>query len=213
MGVSNEIPVVINHTKEVLALLDTGSAISAISESALQKLFPEVEMLPLEYLMNIECADGGRLPYNGYCELHLTVPEIPNLRENFLFLVVPDTTHNLQVPLLIGTNILMPFKESCNSQHKTVPAQWSLAFKVLSDQDEELNKTQGRLAMVVNKLEHIVVLKRGERISVPCKIVKAIDCTSCLAMVHPTETSELAKGTDIVPSLINFKSDETDIKV
>ena len=58
-------------------------------------------------ILNVECADGQRLPYSGYIKANMTSPGILQCTEQFcLFLVVPDTNYNFRTPVLIGTNIL-----------------------------------------------------------------------------------------------------------
>ena len=43
----------------------------------------------------------------GYCEANICVPDLGMTEgKPVLFLVVPDTTYNGQVPVLLGTNIL-----------------------------------------------------------------------------------------------------------
>ena len=64
-------------------------------------------MHPVDDILKIECAGGDLLPYLGYVEVELKVPgDDVSVDGNFVFLVVPSTEYNKQVPLLIGTNIL-----------------------------------------------------------------------------------------------------------
>ena len=92
---------------ETLALFDTGSSISSIGHSFYLDNLSHLPLLPVSDILNVECADGKNLPYMGYIKCTLVSSGISECFEQFcLILVVPDTNYNLQVPVVIGTNIL-----------------------------------------------------------------------------------------------------------
>ena len=46
---------------------------------------------------------GSLIPYLGYVEATLNIPEVKAFQEDCLFLVVNDHTYGKQVPIMIGT--------------------------------------------------------------------------------------------------------------
>jgi hypothetical protein len=96
----------------VPALLDTGSTVSTVSRHFYDEHLSSRPILPLNLIMNIECADGQPLPYDGYVEIDIEsfgVEEEECYLERCIFLVIPNSPYNVSVPLLIGTNILSVF--------------------------------------------------------------------------------------------------------
>ena len=76
------------------ALLDTGSCVSVFSKTCHREMFTNSPIQPLKYTINIECADGGKLPYEGYIEFELTLEKgFPtSTKQQCLFLLSPDTS-------------------------------------------------------------------------------------------------------------------------
>ena len=46
---------------------------------------------------------GGDVPYEGYVELNLDIPEVAKFKEDVLMLVVKDSAYGEKVPVAIGT--------------------------------------------------------------------------------------------------------------
>ena len=83
------------------ALIDSGAQVSSI-------LGPIAEMLGLKIqnlqtLLGLEGANGGNVPYTGFVELHLEIPEVSKFKQDVLMLVMPSTNYNQMVPVTIGT--------------------------------------------------------------------------------------------------------------
>ena len=68
------------------ALIDSGAQISAISRS-MQKSLGE-PLKKLEVLLEIEGSSGVDVPYLGYTEVNLQVPEIENFSEYVLMFIL-----------------------------------------------------------------------------------------------------------------------------
>ena len=83
------------------ALIDSGAQVSSISEPMAKSLGLEIQNL--QTLLGLEGAHGGEVPYLGYTELHLEIPEVSNFKQDVLMLVVPSTNYNQMVPIIIGT--------------------------------------------------------------------------------------------------------------
>ena len=143
VGHSNEVHVKLEGQVEN-ALLDTGSTISTLSENFFRKLHElyHCELRPLNMILEVESASGDSLPYLGYVEINLEVPETKLYSKPCLFLVVPDTKYNSRVPILIGTNILQSIMETLYkdlgdqySKKSQISPPWILAFRCMSWQD------------------------------------------------------------------------------
>lgn len=109
---------IIIHGRRVTALLDTGSTVSTISKSFYaRELSQFIEMKSLDQIVEIECAGGTQLPYEGYIEADIKTPGDSNALTRNIMLVVPDSQYSLHVPVLIGTNILGSMMEQLNKEH------------------------------------------------------------------------------------------------
>ena len=69
--------------------------------------------------------DGKELPYTGHIEATIEMSFYPAV-VNVPVLVVPTTKYNLQVPIIIGTNVIRLAKEHCLEDQ--VPKEWHDAF-------------------------------------------------------------------------------------
>ncbi len=106
MGPSSIISMDINGTYTP-CLIDTGSNVSTVNSEYIQNMWPSVPIIGLESIMtlDVEAANGLKLPYNGVVNLKV---QFPGSERNLdcAFLVVPPTCYSSKVPVLIGTNIL-----------------------------------------------------------------------------------------------------------
>lgn len=70
--------------------------------------FSNFKIEPLKAFINIECADGEQLPYEGYINLSIRIRDgLPEAEpRQWLFLFSPDTNHSATTPVILGTNIL-----------------------------------------------------------------------------------------------------------
>ena len=57
----------------------------------------------LEALLDIEGSAGRDVPYLGYTELRLDIPEIAKFDHDVLMMVYPDSKYSHRVPIVIGT--------------------------------------------------------------------------------------------------------------
>ena len=64
--------------------------------------------LPIRSLNEIiiECADGQPLQYSGYVMVRVNLSKDMIHDHLFPVLVVPDTDFNIQIPILLGTDII-----------------------------------------------------------------------------------------------------------
>ena len=53
-------------------------------------------------ILQIESLGGLYVPYLGYVETHLGIPEIKAFDSDVLLLIVPDSVHNMHTPITLG---------------------------------------------------------------------------------------------------------------
>ena len=146
------------HVNNVLttALCDTGSCVSTVSEKFYSENCSNVLLKPLQDIWPIECANGEDLPNKGYIEVNIQTKGIPgSSQQTCLLLVVPDTEYNQGTPILLGTNVLSVFLNSCKEQHGEKSLQcaslqilWFLAFRCMVLRETELKNNNDRLAVL-----------------------------------------------------------------
>ena len=83
------------------ALIDSEAQISAISKSMAKIL--GLPIRKLEALLDVEGSAGSDVPYLGYTELRLNIPEIAKFDHDMLMMVYPDSKYSHRVPVIIGT--------------------------------------------------------------------------------------------------------------
>ena len=111
VGEAAEVSVVVNG---IPTLCDTGSCVSTVSEQFYRQHLNSVVLQPLSNIIKIECANGETLPYQGFVQVTLQAPGVPNTdKHECLLLVVADTEYNNKVPILLGTNVISDFLNDC----------------------------------------------------------------------------------------------------
>ena len=92
VGEANETTVLVEG-QEARVLIDSGSQLSAISLTWVKKL--NLKPQQLQFILQIEGLRGLEVPYLGYVESHLRIPEIKTFDHDVLLLIVPDSAHIL----------------------------------------------------------------------------------------------------------------------
>ena len=100
IGRANETDVIIEDQK-VKGLIDTGAQISSISDTFTSKLGLRIKQL--NTLLDLEPTGGGQVPYHGYVELRMRVPNVRAFDLDVLMLVIPESEYSRGVPITIGT--------------------------------------------------------------------------------------------------------------
>lgn len=103
--------------------------VTTVSESFYDSLQPRPELKPLNDL-ELRGPDGGQVPYVGYIEATIEVAFITNSELFVPVLVVPSTEYNLNVPVIVGTNVIRLCKEA-TGEHCVVPTEWEDAFQAV----------------------------------------------------------------------------------
>ena len=83
------------------ALIDSRAVVSQITQSLATTL--GLKIRKLKKIIPMEGAGGVDVPYMGYVEASLQIPEVKSFNEDCLFLVVSDHRYGNSVPLTIST--------------------------------------------------------------------------------------------------------------
>ena len=100
IGEPNETSVIMEN-QTVKGLIDSGAQISSISDKFVKEL--NLEVKKLETLLDLEPTGGGRVPYDGYVEVRLQIPNVQAFDLDVLMLVIPESEYSKSVPITIGT--------------------------------------------------------------------------------------------------------------
>ena len=134
IGKRNESPVVVDGVKYP-GLLDAGAQMSTITISQAKKMGLKIQNL--ESLLDIEGGGGIAIPYIGYVEVNLQIPEIKNYNEDALMMVMNESRYGKRVPFGIGTiHIHTALKEMTKDERDNVTLSWwsaSLCFQSFGD--------------------------------------------------------------------------------
>lgn len=193
------------------ALLDTGATVSTISEDFYNTHMSHLPLQPLQDLIDIECAGGQNLPYQGYVDLIVTVEEAGMEEQPALVLVTPTTRYSAQVPVILGTNVLSHFQSNCRKtygdrylQKAQLSTPWMLAFRCMAIQERALNHADGRLGVVKCATTERIVIPCNRAVTVDGLVDDSISCTPRLAMLHPTKKTVLPEGVEVMPVLLRY---------
>ena len=202
---------------ETSALLDTGSSINSIGYSFYLSSFSHLPLLPVSDILNVECADGKKLPYVGYIKCTLASSGISECSEQFcLFLVVPDTNYNLQVQVLIGTNILDGILKDCKNIHgdqylkkANLEKPWYLSLKCLIIRQRELKKHKNRLAVIRSAETSRITIGPNKSVNITGYFDKELEYSTTCAIIQEFQDSSLP---DFIDIQYNYKlNDEVNV--
>ena len=92
----------------------------------------------LQTILDLEVT-GGDVPYEGYVELNLDIPEVAKFKEDVLMLVVKDSPYSEKVPVGIGTlHIDMVLDVAMKGELENIGRKWqrgSLGQKIAMKQN------------------------------------------------------------------------------
>ena len=86
------------------ALIDSGAQIPGISSQFCKDLVLQIQTLG--QLLELEWTGGSAIPYLGFMEVNLQIPEIKNCNEDVLLLVIPTVTYSEMVLVMVGSKII-----------------------------------------------------------------------------------------------------------
>ena len=205
------------------ALLDTGSTVSTISKSFYTAHFSSIEIQPITHMLQIECADGQLLPYEGFISVNVQfcgtgmVDEYNSIPEA-IFLIVPDSPYNSKVPVLVGTNVLSVLLDNTLSKFGTNFLQSAqlvtplyLSFRCMHLREKELTRRKYKLAVVKCATLKPVTIVPNSSNFIPCYLDRQLDYPDSCVMFQSTVGSKLPSDLDITPSIIPYRYRNTGI--
>ena len=111
------------------ALIDSGSKLSSISLPWVKKL--KLNLQELHPLLQNEGLGGSEVPYLGYVETHLKVPEVSAFDTDVLLLIVPDNAHTACTPITLETlHINMAITLATTTELENLNKQWNRSLIV-----------------------------------------------------------------------------------
>lgn len=106
IGESSENTIIVENV-EVKALIDTGSMVSTISESYYYQMENRPDLQDInDFELNVTDANGNEIPYLGYIEAEVRIPNSDITGLFVPLLVVKSTEYNRNIPIIVGTNII-----------------------------------------------------------------------------------------------------------
>ena len=122
IGEANETDVIIENQK-VKWLIDSGAQVSSILHTFASKSGLEIKQL--NTLLDLELTGGGQVPYDGYVELRMWVPNVRAFDLDVLMLVIPESEDSQRVPITLGTiHIAEIINLIIDEELKTASHQW-----------------------------------------------------------------------------------------
>ena len=118
VGEANESKVIVEG-QETRALLDSGSQIVSYFMDMGKKLKLEPKQLQSIYRLRVQGV--LEVPYLGYVEVQLKIPDVKAFDQDVLLLIVPDSAHTQYTPITLGTlHIDMAIKLATEKELKTL---------------------------------------------------------------------------------------------
>ena len=100
IGKANEALAIVEGVP-ITSLVDSGPCMSAMVKSFTEEL--QLEIKPLKTILDIEATGEGAVPYHGYVECRLQLPQIKKFDLDILMLVIDNSAYGMRVPIQIGT--------------------------------------------------------------------------------------------------------------
>ena len=194
------------------ALVDSGSMVSQITVSLANAL--QLKIHQLQTLIPMEGTGGITVPYLGYVEATLKIPEVEAFEEDCVFLVVSDHGYGKRVPLTIGTLHIDLIIERVTKEEldkiSIARGRGQLfrqiqARQVQLENREVLNKIEGTV-----KLTRKVKLKPGGSLKLSGKGNYSLNSKQVNVIVEPTEEED---GQYTIPSYSFLKSNSKRVSV
>ena len=125
IGEANKAPAIVEGVP-ITSLVDSGACMSAMVKSFAKEL--QLEIKPLKTILDVEATGGGAVPYHGYVECRLKLPQIKKFDVDVLMLVIDDSAYGMHVPIQIGTlHIDMALELATEGKMTKLSRKWDQA--------------------------------------------------------------------------------------
>ena len=104
--------------------------------------------------MQIEGSGGVEVPYLGYVEIHLKIPEIKAFDQDVLLLIIPNSAHTQCTPITLGTlHVDMAIRLATEKELKNLNKQWQRSLVATTLTMKEAQIVNIEEAQIVSKLD------------------------------------------------------------
>ena len=189
-------------------LLDTGSQVTTVSQSFYENNLHNLEVHPLNELLEVEAANGQTVPYSGFIEVDITFPKNcfgSEINVPTLALVVPDTRSSAQSTLLIGTNTLDLVYEDCsraNTDLQALPYGCRVVLKVMQQRNKQ--KVNSSLGLVRLPGKDPMVIPAGQSCVIEALAHVNSQASDRWIVIEPPTLSSLPGGMLVTSCLLSL---------
>ena len=114
----------------------------------------KLEPKQLQSILQIKGSGGLEVPYLGYVEVHLQIPEVKVFDQDMLLLIIPDSAHTQCAPITLGTlHIDMAIKLATEKELKNLNKQWQRSLVATKLTMKEVQIINIEEAQKVSKLD------------------------------------------------------------
>ena len=207
IGEANESMIQVNDCL-VKALIDSGAQVSTMARGLAKMM--NLKIHKLRKILKIEGTGGGDVPYDGYVEVELQLPQIKHFQEKVLMLVVNDSDYGERVPIQLGTlHIDMILDQATKEELAILGRTWErgrVGRTVVNKQAEvegfDLNSVQGPI-----KISGPIAIKAGQTLKTQGITVVKGNFKRINVMVEPLGIGEdNAKGITALPAYAMCKA-------
>ena len=89
---------------KVTAFIDSEAQVSNISMQLCKDL--DLEIQPLDWMLELEGTGGAAIPYLRFVEVNLQIPGIRGYNEDMLLLAIPTTAYTEGFPVVVASKII-----------------------------------------------------------------------------------------------------------
>ena len=186
--------------------MDSGAQISAISMEFVKR--HDLPIFQLQQLLDFEGFGGVDIPYIGYTQLTLNIPEIEGFKREILAFVQKDSKYSAEVPLIIETLHINEILGCATAEElgKLSPAWYAGALG-----SQVLAKLAQLERPMIDQIDHYIRLTRhvtipGMHVQKTIGITKIPILTKRLnVMTEALPHREEIKGIEAIPSYETFK--------
>ena len=122
IGEANEAPAIVEGVP-ITSLVDSGACMWAMVKSFAKEL--QLEIKPLKTILDVGGTGDGAVPYYGYVECCLQLPQIKKFDVDVLMLIIDDSAYGMQVSVQLGTlHIDMALDLATEAEMKKLSHRW-----------------------------------------------------------------------------------------
>ena len=138
---------------------NSSSQLLAISWTWVKKL--NLEPKQLQSILQIEGSGGLEVPYLGYVEVQLKIPEVKAFDQDVLLLIVPYSAYKQYTPITLGTlHIDIAIRLATEKELETLNKQWQRSLVATKLTMKEAQVLDVEEAKIISQLDSNVKLIR-----------------------------------------------------